>query len=173
MYVFIFLLSLLSSSLSLSSEYSQSFHLSILSDLNEEELEERWIDSGPFILFHSHTTLTTHNQGNLALFGNITTPTTFHLPIPVNLLLIGFEGEGNEGLHLSNEEFHSWFQFIDTEFHHTVVPVGEEQTTTEHFPTRPTHIEYRYNIHVVRTSPLVTTILEDAIIWHLRPEDPE
>jgi len=26
---------------------------------------------------------------------------------------------------------------------------------------------------VIRVSPLVNSILEDAIYWHLRPEDPE
>jgi len=46
-------------------------------------------------------------------------------------------------LELEKHDFKEWFEHIEHSFRHTIVPVGEEQTTTERYETPPTSIKYR------------------------------
>ncbi|KYR00246.1 hypothetical protein DLAC_03407 [Tieghemostelium lacteum] len=46
----------------------------------------------------------------------------------------------------------------------------EYQLSSEKIPTPQTHIEYAFDIHVSKLDSMVTTLIEDAIYWHLRSE---
>ncbi len=45
---------------------------------------------------------------------------------------------------MTKDNFEAWFEHIDHFMRHTIVPVGEEQTTTDRYETRRTHIKYRF-----------------------------
>ncbi len=48
------------------------------------------------------------------------------------------------GLELVEDNFNEWFEHIDHFVRHRIVPVGEEQTTTERRKTPKTHVKYQY-----------------------------
>lgn len=46
-----------------------------------------------------------------------------HVPVPINFVLIGFDGEGNGGVQLLEDDMRRWFENMDFEFAHTRVQV--------------------------------------------------
>jgi hypothetical protein len=93
--------------------------------------------------------------------------------VPINIILLGFEGDGLESINLAPEDLKPWFEHIEHSLNHVVVPVGEEQTTTHVYHTEGVPVEYSLHLNVLKLCPLVSTILEDIIYWNLRPEEPE
>jgi hypothetical protein len=65
-----------------------------------------------------------------------------------------------------------WFEHIDHSLRHVIVPVGDDPTTNEQLPegTPDTRIKYSIRTRIIRVSPLINSIIENAIINHLRPE---
>lgn len=110
--------------------------------------------------------------GDMANYRSLSEIISVSLPLPINLIFVGFDGDGEHGLELVEDNFNEWFEHIDHFVRHRIVPVGEEQTTTERRKTPKTHVKYQLNYNLVKLDPLVNTIVEDTIYWHLRPEDP-
>ena len=92
------------------------------------------------------------------------------LPIFVNLIFLGFDGDGANAIELSNENFEPWFEHIDHEIAHYVVPLGNEQTTTNRHETASTRVKYRYALNVIKLAPIVSAIIEDVLMWSIRPD---
>lgn len=111
-------------------------------------------------------------HGDVASYLSLRPIDQVNLPIPVNVVFLGFDGDGEQGLLLDSTQYNEWFRHIAHSFRHTVVPVGEEQTTTDRRPTNATGVTYALDLRVVKMSPLVHTILEDLVYWHTHPEDP-
>eukprot|EP01133_Synstelium_polycarpum_P002454 gene2454-2790_t len=93
-----------------------------------------------------------------------------HVRIPVNFVFVGFGGEGNKGFALDEEALVAWFQHIEHEMPNVIVPMGEDYVTTGVNETPRTHIDYSFDIQVSKVDAAVTTLVEDAIFWHLRRE---
>lgn len=111
--------------------------------------------------------------GSLAHYLSIHAIKSLSIPVTINIILLGFEGDGSEGINLKPEDLKPWFEHLDHYVSHVVVPVGEDQTTTNVFHTENIPIEYSLHLNVLKLCPLVTTILEDTIYWNLRPEEAE
>lgn len=62
---------------------------------------------------------------NLASYLGLSRIEGVHLPIPVNVLLIGFDGDGNHDVEIRPEELHEWFETLDHIIPHTRVPLSE------------------------------------------------
>ena len=73
---------------------------------------------------------------------------------------------------LQEEQFEPWFGHVDHRVPHLIVPVGEEQTTTQPYPTEQSKIFYGYHLNLIKLAPMFNTILQDQILWNLRPETP-
>ena len=97
---------------------------------------------------------------------------SFSLPVHVNLIFIGFHGDGNGFLTLNQADFAAWFEHLEHELEHVVAPVGETQTTTDENETPDSSVRYRFLVDVLHLSPLVNTIVEDTIVWGLASEEP-
>ncbi|KAF2074787.1 hypothetical protein CYY_003890 [Polysphondylium violaceum] len=95
---------------------------------------------------------------------------TLHLTIPVNIIFVGFGGEGNRAVNLTQEELLEWFSHIEHSIKNVIVPIGEDYVTTDKSSTPSTHIEYSFDLQVSKLDPMVNTLVEDAIFWHLRSE---
>jgi len=108
--------------------------------------------------------------GNLAYFLNLHSIKSVSIPVMVNLIFIGFEGDGNNGITFSEENFKPWFAHIPYNIRHSVVPVGEDQTTTLRVPTPKTSVDYTIMLNVVKLCPMVNTILSDFLLWNVRSE---
>ncbi|GAM21679.1 hypothetical protein SAMD00019534_048540 [Acytostelium subglobosum LB1] len=95
-----------------------------------------------------------------------------HLRIPINFIFVGFNGDGNKAFSLEDHHLVEWFQHIEHSLPNVIVPLGEDLVTSDINETPATHIEYSFDIQVSKVDALVTTLIEDAIYWHLRNEDP-
>jgi len=105
--------------------------------------------------------------GNLAKFNGLRTEPYITIPVDVNLIFIGFSGNGHYRLSLMEDELKPWFEHMEHKMAHTMIPLNEESTGKQR-----THVYYRYNFHVLELHPDVDAIIE-AVIWdNARPEDP-
>jgi hypothetical protein len=118
-----------------------------------------------------HINQVSFNKENVANYGGFRKVHSVNIPIHINLILIGFDGDGNRGIHLTQHDLEPWLEHIEHTLPHLVIPVGEEQLTTQIIKTPRLPVKYKYTTRVIKLSQLVTTILEDAIFWHLRPEN--
>ena len=89
-------------------------------------------------------------SGDVASFLRVRPVRSVRVPIPVAFVMVGFDGDGHLGLHLSEDDQVRWFQRIDRAVSHARVPRaalerfrrrgrrrgggegGEEETTTRH-----------------------------------------
>lgn len=92
------------------------------------------------------------------------------IPIYFNLIFVGFDGDGNDGIELLNENFEEWFEHITHQLPHITVPVGEEQTTVKKVKLKETKLKYIYSINLIKLHPIVNTVLEDILFWGVRDE---
>ncbi|MDP2438438.1 MAG: hypothetical protein Q8P67_22065 [archaeon] len=95
------------------------------------------------------------------------------LPVYVNLIFLGFDGDGANRVELTSENFEPWFQHLEHEVPHRVVPLGNEQTTVHKFSTAHSLVKYRYALNVVKLAPVVNAIIEDALLWATRADGAE
>lgn len=110
---------------------------------------------------------------NMAHYLNLHRLVSFSMPVHVNLIFIGFNGDGNAYLTLNQADYAAWFEHMEHELEHVVAPVGELQTTTDENETPDSNVKYRFLVDVLHLSPLVNTIVEDTIVWGLADEEPE
>jgi hypothetical protein len=76
---------------------------------------------------------------------------------------------------LNTEVLQEWFEHVDHSLRHVIVPVGDDPTTNEQLPhgTPDTNIKYSIRSRIIRISPLVNSILENALLNNIRPESIE
>ncbi|OMO53221.1 hypothetical protein CCACVL1_28798 [Corchorus capsularis] len=119
--------------------------------------------------------------GNIANYLSLMEVDAMYLPVPVNFIFIGFEGNGNQEFKLHPEELERWFSKIDHIFPHTrVPPIGEVLTPFykisadkfqhHHLPTI-SHINYNFSVHAIQMGEKVTSIFERAINVLSRRDD--
>ena len=108
--------------------------------------------------------------GNVARYNGLFPEPYITIPVDINLIFIGFSGDGHYKLNLAEEELRPWFEHMEHRMEHTLVPTNDAPDASH--PTRSTHIYYKYNFHVLELHPDVDAIIE-AIVWdNARPEDP-
>ncbi|KAG0625344.1 hypothetical protein M758_2G047100 [Ceratodon purpureus] len=107
---------------------------------------------------------------------------SIHIPIPINLIFVGFNGEGNQDIKLGQAELERWFSKIDHLIEHTRVPQqGESLTpfyrlkgdgTQRHHLPLVSNTHYNYSVHSIEMNDGVTRVFERAIVALSRREDP-
>jgi hypothetical protein len=105
-----------------------------------------------------------------------------HIPIPINLIFVGFNGEGNQDIKLGQAELERWFTNIDHLIEHTRVPLlGESLTpfyrakgdgTQRHHLPLVSNTHYNYSVHSIEMDAGVTKVFERAIVALSRRVDP-
>ncbi|KAH9653520.1 transmembrane protein [Citrus sinensis] len=111
--------------------------------------------------------------GNIANYLKLMEVDSMYLPVPVNFIFIGFEGNGNQDFQLHPDELERWFMKIDHIFEHTrVPPIGEvlapfyrtsvDKGQRHHLPTI-SHINYNFSVHAIKMGEKVTSVFEHAI----------
>ncbi|XP_057806569.1 uncharacterized protein LOC131021402 isoform X1 [Salvia miltiorrhiza] len=111
--------------------------------------------------------------GNIANYLKLLEVDSMYIPVPVNFVFIGFEGNGNQDFKLNPEELERWFTKIDHIFEHTRIPrIGEiltpfykiniDREQRHHLPL-VSHINYNFSVHAIQMGEKVTSIFERAI----------
>lgn len=108
--------------------------------------------------------------GNLAKYNGMFPEPYITIRVDINLVFIGFSGDGHYKLNLGEEQLKPWFEHMEHRMEHTLVPTNDAPDASH--PTRSTHVYYKYHFNVLELHPDVDTIIE-AIIWdNARPENP-
>ncbi|KAF6143858.1 hypothetical protein GIB67_009839 [Kingdonia uniflora] len=111
--------------------------------------------------------------GNIATYMKLSEVESMYLPVPVNFIFIGFEGNGNKEFKLGSQELERWFTKIDHIFEHTRIPhIGEtlspfykvavDKAHRHHLPI-VSPINYNFSVHAVQMGEKVTSVFEHAI----------
>ena len=61
-------------------------------------------------------------SGSLARYLGLDFVRSVHVPVPVNFVFVGFDGDGHLGLHLDHEDLARWFEHMDHVRPHVRVP---------------------------------------------------
>jgi hypothetical protein len=64
-------------------------------------------------------------QENLAHFLGLTQVQTLHMPVPLSIVFIGFQGDGNLRVDIKDTELVDWFASIDHDLPHIRVALSE------------------------------------------------
>ncbi|KAL5655800.1 hypothetical protein ACJX0J_035119, partial [Zea mays] len=112
-------------------------------------------------------------QGNIANYLSLAEVDSIYLPVPVNFIFIGFDGNGRHELKLGPEELERWFTKIDHVFEHIrIPPVGEVLTpfykTTvkklQHYDLPLVgHVNHNFSVHAIHMGEDVLSVFEHAI----------
>lgn len=115
------------------------------------------------------------------------------LPIHINLIFVGFDGDGQNGIKIPTHLFEEWFEHVEHTIDHETIPFGDNSTKPSSFVYSSnrvfacrsnifapfsfersySRVKYRFMARIIKVSSLVNTIIENAIMYHLRAEDPE
>ena len=63
-------------------------------------------------------------SGNLAAYFGLHPVRSLHLPVPLNLVFVGFQGEGNLEVKFTEDELRKWFGHLDHVLQHTRVDLN-------------------------------------------------
>ncbi len=63
------------------------------------------------------------DAGSIGNYLGLSPVRSLHMPVPLNILLIGFNGDGEAGVELAPEELQAWFEQLDHVLPHTRVPL--------------------------------------------------
>jgi len=98
------------------------------------------------------------------------------VPVRVNLLLIGFEGEQDQDgrglISLLDESFLSWFQHVEDELRHTFLSSRGDGSVDPEGDPRFSKVVYDFKYRVLTVPEIVTTVFEAAISTFMRPLAP-
>ncbi|CAA7408328.1 unnamed protein product [Spirodela intermedia] len=119
--------------------------------------------------------------GNIANYLELSEVVSLYIPVHVNFIFLGFDGQGNHGFNLGPEELERWFTKIDHVFEHTrIPPIGEvlnpfykisfDKVQRHHLPL-VSHINYNFSVHAINMGQKVTSIFEHAIKVFSRRDD--
>eukprot|EP01117_Protostelium_nocturnum_P014041 TRINITY_DN5306_c0_g1_i1.p1 TRINITY_DN5306_c0_g1~~TRINITY_DN5306_c0_g1_i1.p1 ORF type:complete len:903 (+),score=257.42 TRINITY_DN5306_c0_g1_i1:38-2746(+) len=135
----------------------------------EEEGKKEWIEAG-----------------NLAKYLQLEEMNGISLKVEMNVIFIGFNGDGQSKLNLNEKFLSNWFSHIQHKKLHSVIPFQSfhssfdsssssssyyDQKEGERIEKKGNGMEYELSIRVLQLSPLVNTLLEDHLYWNIRPED--
>ncbi|KAM9955485.1 hypothetical protein ACTFIW_000087 [Dictyostelium discoideum] len=151
-------------------EKSAYHHTDHIEDYHNEDHDKNIFDETIDLNNLNSTLKLWLESNNIGKFMDLHLTKKLHLTIPINFIFIGFGGEGNKGMDISMLQLVEWFQHIEHSLNNFITPIGEDYTTTDQMKTPNTHIEYNFEIQVSKTDPMVNTLVEDAIFWHLRSE---
>lgn len=111
--------------------------------------------------------------GNIASYLKLSEVDSMYLPVPVNFIFIGFEGNGNREFKLRVEELQRWFTKIDHIFEHTRVPhisgaftqlyKNIDDKVQQHQLPIISHINYNFSVHAIQMGGKVSSVFERAI----------
>jgi hypothetical protein len=62
---------------------------------------------------------------NLATYLGLHQIDALHMSVPLNLVLIGFSGDGNSHVEVTDQELISWFSHVDHVLPHTRISLAE------------------------------------------------
>ena len=102
--------------------------------------------------------------GNAATFLGLSDNLPLTLPTSLSVVFIGFSGEGEARLNLSEAELAPWFHALNHQLH---LP-PPHALADEAVPAAAVKYATRLNVH--RLGPAVTERIEDLLSGHLRPE---
>jgi len=113
-------------------------------------------------------------SGNLAAFNGLKTEPYITVPVDLNLIFIGFSGDGHHRLVLNEDELRPWFEHLEHRMEHVLVPVRQASDADEgDGPRRPgTGVYYHYRFHVVDVHPDVGALVESVVWDNARPVSP-
>lgn len=114
-------------------------------------------------------------SGNIGNYLGLSEVESLYMPVPVNFVFLGFDGNGNHGFKLGQQELERWFTKIDHVFEHTRVPrIGEVLTPfykistdkswnqNRHLPL-VSHVNYNLSVHAIELGEKVLSVFEHAI----------
>ncbi len=104
-------------------------------------------------------------------FLNVSKTGKLHVPVQINVVLVGFQGDGFQQLDIPQDQLAHFFEHIAHRLDHVVVPLGEEQTTLKQIRTRDTRVEYDVTLRFIMADPLVTVALENVLLQNARNDD--
>jgi len=115
----------------------------------------------------------TRGSGSVAAHLGLRPIDALHLPLPVNVLLIGFGGDGEGNVTLSEEEVRRWVEGMDALLPHARRPP---------FPPAPpssgplfegeSYVSHNLSLHAVQCGRGVAAVFERAVALLARPEQP-
>ncbi|KAG2435642.1 hypothetical protein HXX76_006844 [Chlamydomonas incerta] len=109
---------------------------------------------------------------------------SLHMPVPLNVVLVGFAGDGNGGVNVSQHELNEWFQHLDHVLPHTRIDRSELTCQEDgqcaglvhgrfHPTPMPSHVHLNFTCNVVLVKRRnVVDAFERAIAAFSRPVDP-
>lgn len=65
------------------------------------------------------------NTSNLAEFLGVFPIEAIHMPVPINFVFVGFNGDGNMGVNYSSSELQTWFGLLDHVLPHNRIELAE------------------------------------------------
>ncbi|KXZ55672.1 hypothetical protein GPECTOR_2g1222 [Gonium pectorale] len=123
-------------------------------------------------------------SANLAEYLGLAPVESLHLPVPLNVILLGFAGDGNGGVNISLPELNDWFEHLDHILPHTRIDRAELTCQEDgqcaglvhgrfHPTPMPSHVHLNFSCNVVRVARRsVVDAFERAIAAFSRPVDP-
>ncbi|GIL57470.1 hypothetical protein Vafri_12700 [Volvox africanus] len=121
---------------------------------------------------------------NLAEYLGLTPVESIHLPVPLSVVMVGFNGDGNAGVNISISELNEWFSHLDHVLPHTRIDRSELTCQEDgqcaglvHGRFHPTpmrsymHLTFTCNVVLIKRREVVDTF-ERAIAAFSRPVDP-
>eukprot|EP00276_Gloeochaete_wittrockiana_P005699 CAMPEP_0184659246 /NCGR_PEP_ID=MMETSP0308-20130426/28998_1 /TAXON_ID=38269 /ORGANISM="Gloeochaete witrockiana, Strain SAG 46.84" /LENGTH=844 /DNA_ID=CAMNT_0027098935 /DNA_START=328 /DNA_END=2859 /DNA_ORIENTATION=- len=111
-------------------------------------------------------------SGSVANFLGFEKVDAIELPIVINLIFIGFQGDGNHGMNLTVDMLRPWFEHVDHVLTHMYAPIAKEMGTTASPVHTSSHVRYTFEYNVLELSSAVTAVLEEVLRANVRPVDP-
>jgi len=140
---------------------------------HETELQEKGIKAGSFDylfeeLMESEEIKTAGRYSGINLFKQFKKISSVQIPIKINLIFIGFNGNGNQKININENFIKPWFEHIDHTIPHTFVDTLHPKTESINID-----IEYSYTFNVIEMHPMVEDVIEWAINTMKRSEIPQ
>ena len=98
------------------------------------------------------------------------------ITVPVNVVLLGFRGDGNaaERLSVDEEETAAWLEALDVDRPHVRVERGEGAGAVgDRAVARGSPVHLNFTVHAVNLGSRATGVIERLIAAASRPDDPE
>ncbi|KAF6255218.1 hypothetical protein COO60DRAFT_237950 [Scenedesmus sp. NREL 46B-D3] len=126
------------------------------------------------------------HSANLATYLGLHPVDGLHMSVPLNLVFIGFQGDGNAKVDVSSEDLVSWFSHVDHVLPHTRVALSDlscsldghcagtaelESVVPSPLPSY-VHLNMSCNVVVIQKGDVLSTF-ERAIAAFSRPMDPD
>lgn len=89
------------------------------------------------------------------------------VPIVLNIVFIGFEGNGQHGFVMHDDDLQLWFEHIEHQFDiNRLIHLDHKESS--HFS-----LKYSVSLRLIKLSPLVNIVIENAILKGMRSDVPD